>query len=142
MLLPERGEHSPALAGHVLWDCAWSQLLVATAAKPASFSTAVPQPLGSFSAAVHTNKHFECSTAWEPRVGISGWSQPQHRLSILNLGHPCYSQPVASWSLPRQGTALPSPLRYATRLQWWVPPEMCGNVSSHQCPPSNLREPQ
>ncbi|XP_009880952.1 PREDICTED: centrosomal protein of 83 kDa [Charadrius vociferus] len=114
-LLPKRGEHSPALAGYVPRDCAWSQLLVATAAKPASFSTAAPQPLGSSNAVAHTNKHFERSAAWEPRVGVSGWSQPQHGLLILNLGHPlpftARGTPVAAKA--GDGSALAAALRHS-----------------------------
>lgn len=93
------------------WDCAWYRFLVAIATKAASFSIVVLQPLGSSKAAVHTNKRFQRSTAWVPGVGSSGWSQPQHRLSILNLGQLCHSHPRCC-----QGRGQLFPLLWATAL--------------------------
>lgn len=52
------------------------QPLEAFTPEPASFSSALLQPLGSSKAAAHSRKWFEGSTAWEPRTGIYGWSQP------------------------------------------------------------------
>lgn len=50
------------------------------------------------------------STAWKPRASGSGCSQPQHWLSVPNLGPLWHSQRVAPFPLPRQVTALPYPV--------------------------------
>lgn len=79
---------------------------------------------------------FECFAAFEPCVGISGRSQPQHWLATLPWAHGTLAAATAGES----SSLFRGQLCYTTCLQWWIPPETCGTVApSHQHLASNLR---